>query len=63
MRPKEVVQKNYDCFLTGDMDTSRTLYAENDVVKAMEFINYLELNMAQILDGCTGSNAESIRRI
>ena len=33
MTPKEVVQKNYDCFSTGDMVTFRTLYAENAVVK------------------------------
>ena len=33
MTPKEVVQKNYECFTTGDMTTFRTLYAENAVVK------------------------------
>ena len=33
MTPKEVVQKNYECFSTGDMATFRTLYAENAVVK------------------------------
>ena len=33
MTPKEVVQKNYECFSTGDMVTFRTLYAENAVVK------------------------------
>ena len=33
MAPKEVVQKNYECFSTGDMVTFRTLYAENAVVK------------------------------
>jgi ketosteroid isomerase-like protein len=31
--PKEVVQKNYECFTTGDMATFRTLYAEDAVVK------------------------------
>jgi len=33
MTPKEVVQKNYECFTTGDMTTFRTLYAENAIVK------------------------------
>jgi ketosteroid isomerase-like protein len=33
MIPKEVVQKNYECFTTGDMTTFRTLYAENAIVK------------------------------
>ena len=33
MTPKEVVQKNYECFTTGDMTTFRTLYAEDAVVK------------------------------
>ena len=33
MTPKEIVQKNYECFSTGDMETFRTLYAENAVVK------------------------------
>ena len=33
MTPKEIVQKNYECFSTGDMATFRTLYAENAVVK------------------------------
>jgi ketosteroid isomerase-like protein len=33
MTPKEVVQKNYECFTTGDTTTFRTLYAENAVVK------------------------------
>lgn len=33
MTPKEVVQKNYECFTNGDMTTFRTLYAENAIVK------------------------------
>ena len=33
MTPKEVVQKNYECFTTGDMTTFRTLYVENAIVK------------------------------
>jgi ketosteroid isomerase-like protein len=33
MTPKEVVKKHYECFATGDMETFRTLYAENAVVK------------------------------
>ena len=33
MTPKEVVQKNYECFTTGDMTTFCTLYAENAIVK------------------------------
>src|SRR5210317_118813 len=33
MTAKEVVQKNYECFTTGDMTTFRTLYAENAIVK------------------------------
>ena len=33
MIQKEVVQKNYECFTTGDMTTFRTLYAENAIVK------------------------------
>ena len=33
MTPKEVVQKNYECFTTGDMTTFRTLYAENAIIK------------------------------
>jgi len=33
LTPKEVVQKNYECFTTGDMTTFRTLYVENAIVK------------------------------
>ena len=33
MTSKEVVQKAYDCFATGDMDTFRTLYNTDVVVK------------------------------
>ena len=33
MTSKELVQKAYDCFATGDMDTFRTLYHTDVVVK------------------------------
>ena len=33
MASKELVQKAYDCFATGDMDTFRTLYHVDVVVK------------------------------
>ena len=33
MTSKELVQKAYDCFATGDMDTFRTLYHADVVVK------------------------------
>ena len=33
MASKELVQKAYDCFATGDMDTFRTLYHTDVVVK------------------------------
>ena len=33
MTPKEVIEKNYECFNTGDMETFVSLYHEDVVVK------------------------------
>ena len=32
MTPKEVIEKNYECFNTGDMETFVSLYHEDVVV-------------------------------
>ena len=33
MTPKEVVQKGYDCFSTGDMATFKTLFSDSAIIK------------------------------
>ena len=33
MTPKEVVQKAYDCFSTGDMATFKTLFSDSAIIK------------------------------
>ena len=33
MTPKEVVQKGYDCFSTGDMATFKTLFSDSATIK------------------------------
>ena len=32
MTPKEIIEKNYECFQTGDMETFITLYYENALI-------------------------------
>ena len=45
MTPKEVVQKGYDCFASGDMETFVRLFHEDCTVNKTACTNSLELIM------------------